>query len=450
MARLFGTDGVRGVANRELTPELALSLGQALGRRLHAGETRPTCVLGRDSRLSGDLLEAALSAGLLSAGVDVVSVGIVPTPAVSYLTRAFGASAGAVISASHNPVADNGVKFFGSTGEKLADEEEEAVEALLDQPFERPVGTAVGRRRDRSDEAKASYVRYLRGFARGRLSGTVVVDAAFGAAATVAKEVWADLADEVVVINGSPDGVRINVDCGSTHPKTLAGAVAAVGARLGVAFDGDADRVIAVDETGAVVDGDRLLFLFARHLKAKGRLVPPKVAVTVLSNMGLVEALAAIGVDVVATKVGDRYVLEAMRREGLVLGGEKSGHIVIGGAAATGDGLLASLLLHEVLVESGQPLSALAHPVREYPQRTADVPVADKAAFLARPEVAAAVRRAEAELDGRGRVVVRPSGTEPLVRFMVEARDEELCRRVLESLVAAARAAAQAEPLRKG
>jgi phosphoglucosamine mutase len=448
MARLFGTDGVRGVANRELTPELVLSLGQALGRRLHAGETRPSCVVGRDSRLSGDLLEAALTAGLCSAGVDVWSVGILPTPAVSFLTRAFGASAGAVISASHNPVADNGVKFFDHRGEKLADAEEDAVEAMLGQPFERPVGPAVGRRQDRAAEARERYVKHLKGFAKGRLAGRVVVDAAFGAAAAVARDVWADLADDVLVINGSPDGVRINVGCGSTHPETLAAAVTATGARLGVAFDGDADRVIAVDETGAVVDGDRLLYLFARHLLAKGRLVPPKVAVTVLSNMGLVEALADIGVGVVETKVGDRYVLEAMRREGLVLGGEKSGHIVIGDVANTGDGLLASLLLHEVLVEEGRPLSELARAVRAYPQRTADLPVADKAAFLERPEVAALVAEAKASLHGRGRVLVRPSGTEPLIRVMVEAADESVCDEVLGALVRGLEAVAT--PMRKG
>jgi phosphoglucosamine mutase len=435
--RLFGTDGVRGVANRDLSPELALRLGRALGALLHLGETRPTCVVGRDSRLSGDMLEAALTAGLMSAGVDVWTVGVLPTPAVSHLTVAWGASAGAVISASHNPVDDNGIKFFGPDGRKLPDPLEEEIERRLEEAPAGPVGLGVGRRQDRAAQGRSAYTQHLREASAQVLPGTVVIDAAFGAATTVVREVWEGLAERVVVINGTPDGVRINVDCGSTHPETLRAAVLAYGARLGLAFDGDADRLIAVDEEGAVVDGDHLLLIFARHLKARGELPRQRVAVTVMSNLGLKEALAADGISVTETPVGDRYVLSAMAAEGLSLGGEPSGHIVVASRAPTGDGLLASLLLREALLAAGEPLSRLRGWMVDYPQRLVNLRVEDKAAFLSRREVEEAVARAKARLQGAGRVLIRPSGTEPLVRVMVEAREQAALDAVLDDLLAA-------------
>jgi phosphoglucosamine mutase len=425
VAGLFGTDGVRGVANRDLTPELAFSLGRAAVQAL-GGEGRPTIVVGRDTRASGHMLQAALSAGACSAGGDVVRMGVVPTPAVAFMTVDLGARAGAVISASHNPPPDNGIKFFSADGMKLPDRVEEEIERLVregDGP--RPEGGGVGRVRDRKEEIDR-YLGHLLEAADGPLSGMrIAVDAANGAAFRLGPEALRRLGAEVHVLNAEPDGENINVACGATHPEVVAGAVRAIGADGGVSHDGDADRAIFVDAQGNVIDGDQVIAACAVAMKEDGRLPGDAVVVTVMANLGLRRAMEAHGIRVLETAVGDRYVLEEMVRSGAFLGGEQSGHIIFREQATTGDGLLTAVRFLSLARARGASLSELAATMRRYPQVLQNVAVEDARTVAASDGVAEAVREAEAALAGRGRVLVRASGTEPLVRVMVEAESEE-------------------------
>lgn len=428
MARLFGTDGVRGIANQELTPELAFALGRAGAVVLANGSSRPRVLIGRDTRISGQMLEAALVAGVTSAGADAVLVGVVPTPAVAFLTKALKCDAGAMISASHNPVEDNGIKFFASDGFKLPDQVEDEIEALVHQPPNgpRPIGAEVGRVIERSD-ALQMYINELCSRVPVNLDGLhIALDCANGAASVCAPEILRRLGARVTVIHNDPDGTNINVECGSTHLESVQTLVKAVGADLGIAHDGDADRIIAIDHRGEVVDGDHILAICGLRLLKQGRLPHNRIAATVYSNGGLVQVFREAGGDVVITAAGDRYVLEAMLKEGLVLGGEQSGHIIFLGDSTTGDGILSALKLLEVMVESGQTLEELARVMPVYPQSLVNVPVRDKNGWNSQPEIAAAVEEAEHQLAPYGRLFVRPSGTEPVIRVMGEHPDREL------------------------
>ncbi|HEV2757281.1 MAG TPA: phosphoglucosamine mutase [Actinomycetota bacterium] len=435
MTRLFGTDGVRGVANRDLTPDLALALGRAAGLVLapHGGRV----VVGRDTRLSGPMLHAALSAGLCSAGARVLDAGILPTPGVAWLTRAEDAAAGAVISASHNPVADNGIKFFSAVGSKVSGDEEAAIESLVaSPPADLPVGEGVGGESDVDDPA-ARYVEHLLGAVEASLDGLrVVLDCAFGAAWKVGPDAFGRAGAEVVAIHAEPDGSRINVDCGSTSLEALSKTVVAEGAAIGLGFDGDADRVLAVDETGAVVDGDRIIALAALHLHETGHLAGDLVIATVMANLGFRRALEAAGIQTVTVPVGDRHVAEAMIEHGAVLGGEQSGHVIFAEHATTGDGVLTGLKLAEIVAGSTQALSRLAAVFEPYPQVLLNVAIADRGALEGSAEVWERVRDAEDALGESGRVLLRASGTEPLVRVMVEAENAATAERVAAELAA--------------
>jgi phosphoglucosamine mutase len=450
MGRLFGTDGVRGVANADLPPELAFRLGRAAAAVLlrHALERkgrRPRVLIGRDTRLSGPMLEGALLAGLASVGADVVPVGVIPTPGVAYLVRHLKLNAGVMVSASHNPVEDNGIKFFSGDGFKLLDEVEDEIEALLgpaaaEDALPRPTGEGVGRVYP-EPRAEEKYVTFLAGTVPGRLEGLrVVLDCAFGAACRVAPAVFARLGAEVSALHAEPDGARINVRCGSTHPEALQRAVRERGAEVGFAFDGDADRVIAVDERGEVVDGDHLLAIAGLARLREGTLPGKRIAATVYSNLGLVEAFRQAGGEVTVTKAGDRYVLAAMRQEGLILGGEQSGHLIFLEHNTTGDGVLTALHLAAILKGTGQTLSRAAQAMRTFPQVLQNVRVAAKERLEGSARVKEAVSAAEELLGDAGRIFVRPSGTEPLVRVLGEGPEEEVVQRAVE-LVAAAVAA---------
>lgn len=434
---LFGTDGVRGEANTELTPELAFQLGRA-GAFVLARETGlRSIVIGRDTRLSGDMLEAALTAGICSVGVDVRRAGVLPTPAVAYLTRALEAGGGVVISASHNPFEDNGIKFFGADGYKIPDEMESSIEALVADPkaaFPQPRGAAVGRVREAPD-ARERYLRYARAAGPETLSGfKVVLDCAHGAAHTVAPQLFAGLGADVVSMCDQPDGTNINGNCGSTHPAPLQRTVLDRGADIGLAYDGDADRLIAVDEKGRLVDGDHIMVICARYLQEHGALRENIMVATVMSNLGLHIALEEAGIKVVTTRVGDRYVLEEMRRCNAALGGEQSGHIIFGDYATTGDGVVTGLQLLKVMARTGKPLSELAAQMERVPQVLHNVRVKEKQRVMTSPALAEALAGYERRLRGRGRVLVRPSGTEPLVRVMVESKDEALMTQVVRDL----------------
>ncbi|MBE3586067.1 phosphoglucosamine mutase [Desulfofundulus thermocisternus] len=437
MGAIFGTDGVRGVANRELTPELALNLGRAGAYVLSRGLPGASLVVGWDTRISSDMLEAALTAGICSAGVNVLKVGVMPTAAIAYLTRALGAAGGAVISASHNPMDDNGIKFFGASGYKLSDAMEEEIEQLLSNPacIPAPVGARVGRLFPVADAADR-YIAFLKDTVSCDFSGLkVVVDCANGAASRIAPRVLAELGAEVIPIFNTPDGVNINAGCGSTHPAALQEAVVEYGAHLGLAHDGDADRVIAVDGRGNLVDGDQIMVILARALQKKGRLARDTVVVTVMSNLGLDLALEKSGIRVLKTRVGDRYVLEELLRSGATFGGEQSGHIIMLDYNTTGDGILTALQLLQVVRETGATLQELAAQMEKLPQLLENVRVTDKEKVMGSPELARAIREQEERLGGQGRILVRPSGTEPLVRVMVEGRDMELLRSIAGELV---------------
>jgi phosphoglucosamine mutase len=426
---LFGTDGVRGVANRDLTPEVAFALGRAAVSVL-GGDGRPRFVVGRDTRASGELLEAALCAGVCSAGGDVLRAGVVPTPAVAFLTVHFGVTAGVVISASHNPPEYNGIKFFSGEGRKLPDDTELQMERLVrsgDGP--RPEGEAIGRIADSAD-ASERYLQHLMEAVGGTLAGMrVVVDCANGAAYRLAPELLRRLGAEVFAVHDEPDGTNINVDCGATHPEAITEAVRRFGAEAGVAHDGDADRAILSDDGGNVIDGDQILATAARAYREEGRLIDDTVVSTVMANLGFRKAMETAGIKVVETRVGDRYVLEEMLQRGAVLGGEQSGHIIFGDTATTGDGLFTAAWFLALARRRGVTVAELAASTPRYPQVLENVPVADPESLDGAGPVWEAVRDAEEALGDQGRVLVRPSGTEPLVRVMVEAETEEDARR---------------------
>ncbi|MCL6597478.1 MAG: phosphoglucosamine mutase [Alicyclobacillus macrosporangiidus] len=437
MGKWFGTDGVRGVANRDLTPELAFRLGRIGAYVLAKEGTGGRVVIGKDTRISSDMLEAALVSGVLSMGVNVLRLGVISTPGVAYLTRHLNADAGVMISASHNPVEDNGIKFFGADGFKLLDQAEDEIERWLGEAEDhlpRPVGSGVGRVYD--EPAEDEYVRFLAGTVRHRMDGLkVVLDCANGAASRIAPRVFRQLGAEVTVLNDQPDGVNINVGCGSTHPQVVQRAVLDAGADVGLAFDGDADRVIAVDHTGQVIDGDFILAVCGRALKAQGRLKGDTVVATVMSNLGFVKAMENLGIRVQTTRVGDRYVMEAMREGGYVLGGEQSGHVIFLDHTTTGDGVLTALQLVDVMMASRQPLAELSRVMTRYPQLLENVRVRDKAAWRSNARIQEAIRRAEQELGDDGRVLVRESGTEPLVRVMAEGPDPDLLKACVAQIV---------------
>ncbi|TMU93053.1 phosphoglucosamine mutase [Streptomyces sp. DASNCL29] len=450
MGRLFGTDGVRGVANADLTAEMALGLSVAAAHVLAEAGTfeghRPVAVVGRDPRASGEFLEAAVVAGLASAGVDVLRVGVLPTPAVAQLTGALDADLGVMLSASHNPMPDNGIKFFARGGHKLADELEDRIETTYrahasGEPWDRPTGTGVGRVRD-YDEGFDAYVAHLVGVLPNRLDGLkVVIDGAHGAAARVSPEAFARAGAEVVTIGTDPDGLNINDGYGSTHLARLQASVVEHRADLGIAHDGDADRCLAVDAAGREVDGDQILAVLALAMREAGQLRGDTVVGTVMSNLGFKLAMKREGVELVQTAVGDRYVLEEMKSHGYALGGEQSGHVIVLDHATTGDGTLTGLLLAARVAATGRTLADLAAVMERLPQVLVNVPDVDKSRVASSADVAAAVAEAERELGETGRVLLRPSGTEPLVRVMVEAADIEQARSVAGRLADAVKSA---------
>ncbi|WBB79213.1 phosphoglucosamine mutase [Micromonospora sp. WMMD882] len=450
MGRLFGTDGVRGRANVDLTPELALAVAVAAAHTLAESDRShpPLAVVGRDPRASGEMLEAAVVAGLTSAGANVVRVGVLPTPAVAFLTAEAKADLGVMLSASHNPMPDNGVKLFAAGGHKLPDDLEirieDAVEANATTAWERPTGAGIGRVHDLLDGAD-HYVQHLIGTVPHRLEGIkVVVDCANGAAAEVAPVAYREAGAEVVAINADPDGLNINDACGSNHIEALREAVVAHGAHLGIAHDGDADRCVAVDANGDEVDGDQIMAIIALAMREAGTLTGDTLVATVMSNLGLRLAMSAEGIRLVETKVGDRYVLEELRASGLALGGEQSGHIVLPAYATTGDGVLTGLHLMARMAQTGRSLAELAGVMTKLPQVLINVPVGDRTVGAGAPDVLAEVERAETELGDTGRVLLRPSGTEPLVRVMVEAETEQTARAVAERIATRVRAASPA------
>jgi phosphoglucosamine mutase len=426
----FGTDGVRGVANKDLTPELAFKIGRFGGYVLaqHIKEDTPRVLVGRDTRKSGRMLEYALVSGLLSIGAEVLRLGVISTPAVAYLTRQQNATAGVMISASHNPAEDNGIKFFGADGFKLSDEQEAEIEDLINSGVDelpRPSAEGIGN----SEEYKESvlkYIQYLKQTISNDLSGIrVVLDAANGATSPIVSRLFADLDTDFFVIGDSPDGLNINKGVGSTHPDLLAETVVEKEADVGLAFDGDGDRLIAVDENGEIVDGDKILYICGRHLNDKGQLKNSTIVSTVMSNIGFYHALEEQDIHSVKTQVGDRFVVEEMRKNGYNLGGEQSGHVVFLDHSTTGDGLLTGIQLLKVMKDTGKPLSELAANVTTYPQKLTNVRVSDKDAVMDHPRVQQVIAEVEEEMAGDGRVLVRASGTESLLRVMTEAATEE-------------------------
>ncbi len=444
MGKYFGTDGVRGVANEGLTPELAFKLGRYGGYILtkHASG-KPQVLIGRDTRVSGHMLENALVAGLLSIGADVMLLGVISTPGVAYLTRAMSADAGVMISASHNPVEDNGIKFFGGDGYKLSDEQEAEIEELLDKETDelpRPTGANLGTVTDYK-EGGQKYIQYLKQTVDEDFTDIhVALDCAHGATSSLATHLFADLDADISSMGSSPNGLNINDGCGSTHPEVLAKFVVDKGADIGLAFDGDGDRLIAVDENGEIVNGDQILFILARHLKEEGRLDKNTVVSTIMSNLGFYKAIGDNGLESVKTAVGDRYVVEEMKKNGYNLGGEQSGHIIMLDYNTTGDGLLTALQLVNVLKITGRTLSDLASEVKMFPQELVNVRVTDKHAVTDNAKVAAVISEVEKDMAGNGRVLVRPSGTEPLVRVMVEAQSEEEASRYVNRIAEVVRA----------
>lgn len=436
MARAwFGTDGIRGVANERLSPELALRVGRAAALRLTVTHPAPVILIGRDTRRSGTMLEDALAAGIASAGGHAIRLGVLPTPAVAWAVLQRGAAAGIVISASHNPYPDNGIKLFGADGYKLLDAEEEAIEALLETDADLPTGEGVGTT-DSATGAGEAYAEWVASIAGVSLAGMrVVVDCAHGAATTVAPRLFELLGADTVLVAAEPNGCNINVDCGSTHLGYVAAAVQEHGADLGIAFDGDADRVLFVDAAGDPIDGDHILTLLAADAIARDALPGNRVVVTSMANLGAHHALRALGCTLEITDVGDRYVLEAMRRDGSVLGGEQSGHVIALDHQTTGDGPLTATLVLAALARSGQTLAEAAAAVEKFPQNLISVRARREGLDDCAP-LWDAIAAAETELGDDGRIVVRASGTEPLVRVMVEARDGDQCRAIAEQLVA--------------
>lgn len=426
MGKYFGTDGVRGVANAELTPELAYKIGRCGGYVLTGKAKHPQVIIGRDTRISGPMLEAALVAGLLSIGANVIQVGVVSTPGVAYLTRILGADAGVMISASHNPVEDNGIKFFGGDGFKLSDETELEIERLMDAETDelpRPVGGEIGKVTE-NPEAKFQYMEYIKTSVKSSFEGlTIALDCANGAAYELAPRIFEELGAKVIATGANPDGRNINAGCGSTHPEALVQVVLKHQADLGLSFDGDADRLIAIDEKGEEVDGDYLLTICGDALHQEGKLNHGTIVTTVMSNLGFFKAVKDLGMKTAQTAVGDRYVMEEMRKGGYNLGGEQSGHVIFLDYNTTGDGMLTALQVVDTMVQSGKKLSELKEKMRKFPQVLVNVRVGDKSKLKGNQAVEQAIAKVEEQLGENGRVLVRPSGTESLIRVMAEGPD---------------------------
>lgn len=440
MGRLFGTDGVRGIANKELTPELAFNLGKAGAYVLKAKNDRPVVVIGKDTRISGDMLENALAAGILAVGGNVIKAGVIPTPAVAYLARYYDADAGIVISASHNTFEYNGIKFFNGEGYKLDDLLEEKIEDIIISSVDvnsHITGDLIGRCLEASENAEDLYMRHLLETVDFRLEGKkIALDCANGASYRIARKVYEALGAEVTVMGDKPDGININDGCGSTHPEKLAELVKRTGADIGMAFDGDADRLIVVDEKVRVLDGDRVIAICARMLKEQGRLKENRVTVTVMSNIGFHKAMEESGIEVDVTGVGDRYVLESMLETGCVIGGEQSGHIIFKEHTTTGDGILSSLQFMGAVTCSGRKPSEMADEIEIFPQVLVNAGINNdyKKTYMKDPEIADEIRRIEEKMAGNGRVLIRPSGTEPLVRVMIEGDDEKQLEELAQGL----------------
>lgn len=440
MGKYFGTDGVRGVANSELTAELAYRLGRAggyvLSKHLPAGE-QPKVLIGRDTRISGHMLEGALIAGLLSIGAEVMRLGVISTPGVAYLTKSLDATAGVMISASHNPVADNGIKFFGSDGFKLDDATEAEIEAILDateDTLPRPVGKDLGFVSDYYEGAQ-KYLQMLKQTVDEDFDGLhIALDCAHGATSGLAARLFADLEANVSTIGNSPNGLNINEGVGSTHPEHLAQFVRDKGADMGLAFDGDGDRLIAIDENGDIVDGDKIMYICGKYLSEKGRLKDNTIVATVMSNLGFHKAVEDAGMTALQTAVGDRYVVEEMKKHNYTLGGEQSGHLIFLDHSTTGDGMLSGVQLAQIVKTTGRKLSELAAEMPVYPQKLVNIRVTDKNEAMNGDRVLATIQEAEAEMNGNGRILVRASGTEPLVRVMAEAPTSEECDRYVERI----------------
>lgn len=438
MGKYFGTDGVRGVANRELTAEMAYSIGRCGGYVLTGNVEKPKVVIGMDTRISGPMLESALVAGMLSIGAEVIRLGVVSTPAVAYITRLLKADAGVMISASHNPVEDNGIKFFGGDGFKLTDETELRIEELMDAETDelpRPVGAGLGKVSIDHD-SKYLYLEYLKSTIAGDFSGIkIVLDCAHGAAYELAPRLFRELGAEVIAIGAEPDGLNINDGYGSTHPEKLRDEVLRHGADLGLAFDGDADRLIAIDNAGEEVDGDFILCICGDAMNRAGKLKDSTIVSTVMSNIGFYKATEKLSLNTAKTAVGDRYVMEEMRRGGFNLGGEQSGHVIFLDYNTTGDGILTAIQLVDTLKASGKKLSDLKSMMTKYPQVLVNVRVQDKTNYPNNPAIEAAIQEVEGKLGSNGRVLVRPSGTEPLIRVMAEGPDKDELDRYVGQIV---------------
>ena len=441
MGKYFGTDGVRGEANVELTPELAFKLGRFGGYVLSQHETEaPKVFVGRDTRISGKMLESALVAGLLSVGIHVYKLGVLATPAVAYLVKTEGASAGVMISASHNPALDNGIKFFGGDGFKLDDEKEAEIEALLDateDTFPRPSAEGLGTLVD-YPEGLRKYEGYLVSTGTPLEGMKVALDTANGAASTSARQIFADLGAQITVIGETPDGLNINLNVGSTHPEALQEVVKESQSAIGLAFDGDSDRLIAVDENGEIVDGDKIMYIIGKYLSEKGQLAQNTIVTTVMSNLGFHKALESAGINKAVTAVGDRYVVEEMRKSGYNLGGEQSGHVILMDYNTTGDGQLSAVQLTKIMKETGKSLSQLASEVTIYPQKLVNIRVenAMKENAMEVPAIKTIIEKMEEEMAGNGRILVRPSGTEPLLRVMAEAPTTEEVNYYVDTIAA--------------
>ncbi len=438
MARLFGTDGIRGIANHyPMTPEFALQLGISATNRLSATEGKVKIVVGKDTRVSSDMLEAALIAGITSAGGNVLKVGILPTPAIAYLTKSFSAQAGIVISASHNPFDNNGIKFFGPNGLKLKDELEDEIEEFLTKKFIYPTGDNIGNVIDVRD-ANVLYLNFIKRTISNSLNlngKRVVLDCANGATSFIAKDLFQELGAEVITLSCQPDGTNINLDCGALHPEKTTEVVKAQNAMVGFCFDGDGDRVIVVDDEGKIVDGDFIMAICSKYLKEKGMLNNNLVVTTVMSNIGFYLALKSLNIDVLTTKVGDRYVVEQMLERGAVLGGEQSGHIIFLNHFPTGDGIITALQLLTVLQKTATPLSQLSQIMKKYPQILINIKVKDKKIDLNTiPEIQLAIKSGEEFLKEEGRILVRYSGTEDLARVMVEGPTEDEINKIAHNI----------------
>jgi len=442
MGRLFGTDGVRGVANSELTPELAFNLGKAGAYVLSKDVERPVVLIGKDTRISGDMLEDAISAGILAMGGNVIKIGVLPTPAVAYLVRYYHADAGIVISASHNPFEYNGIKFFNGEGFKLDDDIEDEIEDIILRNIDvnsHITGDRLGRCLEAEENALTLYAEFLKQTIDINLAGMkIAIDCANGASYKVAEKVFRELGAQVIAMGNEPNGININDQCGSTHPEKLQAAVRANKAHIGLAFDGDADRLIGVDENGEVIDGDRTIYICMKMLKESGQLTGNLVTATVMSNLGFHKAVESLGCKVEVTQVGDRYVLESMLKTGCVIGGEQSGHIIFLNHTTTGDGILSALQLLKAVKLSGKMPSELASEVTIYPQVlvNASIKNENKKKYMNHPQIKEEIERLEKVMEGEGRVLIRPSGTEPLVRVMLEGKDTGSITKLAEDLAA--------------